>query len=210
MNKLYPIFVKLEGRWCLVVGGGDVALRKAATLLESGAHVIAVSKAFSSDLLELSQNNKELTLNKKSFEEKDLKDIFLVIAATNDAEVNKKVYDMAVESNILVNVVDKPELCNFYVPSSVTRGDLKIAISTDGKSPAMAKKIRKELEASYDEGYADLIDCLGQIRNELFEKYSEDTEKRGKLLGKIVNSVLVENRDQYSKEEMLEEMRKWI
>lgn len=210
MNRLYPIFLKLEDQRCLVVGGGDVAKRKIQSLLESGAHVLAVSRTFDGEILKLSQENCKLVLNGKNFEDRDLEGVYLVIAATDDDEVNRRVYVKSIEADILVNVVDQPNLCNFYLPASVTRGNLKIAISTGGKSPAMAKKIRKELEEKYDENYTVLIECLGEIRKELFDKYPTEVKKRGDILNKIVNSILVENISEYSKDELFEEMRKWI
>lgn len=210
MNRLYPIFLKLNGRQCLVVGGGDVAKRKILSLMESGALVRSISLKFDTTLVELSKENERLTLVEKQFEESDLKGASLVIAATNNESVNKDIFNKASLLGLLINVVDRPELCNFYVPSSFTRGDLKIAVSTDGKCPALAKKIREDLERQYGGSYALLLECLAKVREELMKKYPSDQKKRSGILNKIVDSGLIDKIDNVSKDELLKEMRRWI
>lgn len=190
MNRLYPVFCKLEGRKCLVVGGGEVAERKIAALLECMACVTAVSLDFNSNILGI--NNKNLTLFTRSFEEKDVDGTALVIAATDDGKVNEAVWRVASSRGIPVNVVDRPDLCSFFVPSVLTKGDLKIAISTAGRAPRAAKKIRQDIEAFIGDRYDALIDALATVRRALSEKYSHDASAGP------------------SGDELLKETKKWI
>lgn len=208
--KLYPIFLKLEGRACLVVGGGSVAERKARSLLQSGAQVRMVSLEFTCGIEKLSRESKNLIIHKKPYEEEDLKAVALVVAATDDRETNEKISKAASKRGIMVNVVDVPELCSFFLPSTVYRGDLAVAISTGGRCPAFAKKLRQKLEAELGDGLGLLVECLGAVRNELLLKYPGDSRKRGLIMGKIVDSDLMERASGYSREELLSEMRKWI
>lgn len=164
MNRMYPIFLKLEGVKCLVVGGGEVASRKIKALLECGASVLATSHEFNAEIKDLASSD-NLRLDQRCFIDKDLEGMLIVIVATDDMDVNKSISKKAMERGLLVNVVDQPELCNFYVPSSLTRGDLKIAISTAGKSPATAKKIREFLEEQFDDSWADLLKEFGEARD---------------------------------------------
>jgi precorrin-2 dehydrogenase/sirohydrochlorin ferrochelatase len=141
----YPVFLDLRGKDCLVVGGGKVAERKALGLIRAGANVTVVSPALTTRLgKELSRGR--IRHKERKFRVSDLRGVFLVIAATDSEADNIKV---AGEKGLLVNVVDRPELCSFIVPSTVRRGPLQIAVSTSGVSPAMARAIREELEGLY-------------------------------------------------------------
>jgi len=145
LRRYYPAFLDLEGRPCLVVGGGKVAERKALALLKAGARVKVVAPAVTARLAREKAAGR-ITHEGRRFRAADARGAFLVIAATDSREENEKV---SASATGLVNVVDTPELCNFIVPSSVVRGPLTIAVSTSGTSPAMARAIRKELEALY-------------------------------------------------------------
>ena len=162
----YPIFIQLQGESTLVVGGGSVARRKVETLLEHGASVSIVSRALCTKLEELVEKGKIRFLGKK-FQESFLGGAFLVIAATDDKELNHKISRAARAKGLLINAVDQPEDCNFIVPSIVNRGNLQIAISTSGKSPAMAKTIRKELEDRFGTEYEIFLTVMGRIREKL-------------------------------------------
>lgn len=162
----YPVFLRLEGRKCLVVGGGEVAERKVSSLLESGARVRVVSPHLTPALRER-QARGEIEVGLRPFEAADLEGIFLVIAATSEPEVNEKVAREAGRRGILVNVVDSPELCDFIVPSVVRRGDLVVAISTGGHSPALARRLREEMERYFGPEYAHLLALISQVRQEL-------------------------------------------
>ncbi len=183
----YPCFINLEKRNCLVVGGGNVARRKVETLLESGAQVTVIAPEIETSLYKTAEKS-PLTLLRKPYERADIEGRFLVICATNNEEVNKQVYEDADSRNILVNIVDVPHLCSFYVPSRFSRGDLSFAISTHGSSPAMARKIRKELEKHFGNEYAVMLEILKEQRESLKER-CDDTSKRGDILKKLVNET---------------------
>jgi precorrin-2 dehydrogenase/sirohydrochlorin ferrochelatase len=159
----YPIFLQLEGMTALVVGGGGVARRKVETLLAFGAKVSIVSRELAPELKELSDKGQVRFLGEE-MEDAFLDDVSLVIAATDDPELNHRISAGARSRGLLVNAVDQPADCTFIVPSIVRRGDLLIAVSTSGKSPALSKKIRKGLEAQFGNEYADFLDLMGALR----------------------------------------------
>jgi precorrin-2 dehydrogenase/sirohydrochlorin ferrochelatase len=165
----YPIFLNLEGKKCVVVGGGEVALRKVRALLDSGAKVVVVSPTLNSDLAQLAEVE-TISLISREYEPKDLKDAVIVVAATDIAEVNQNIAKKARKHGILVNVVDRPEESDFIMPSLVRRGDLILAVSTSGASPALAKKIRMRLEQTFGEEYSPLLSLIKEVRQELKEQ----------------------------------------
>ena len=188
--RYYPIFLDIKDKPCVVIGGGNVAERKVISLLDAGARVVVISPVLTPALKKLAR---EKTINycPKSYEEGDLKGFFLAYSATDNSSVNRKVFNEAKREGILLNVVDVPKLCNFIVPSVVNRGDLLIAISTSGKSPALAKKIRKHLEREFGEEYAVFLDIMGKVREKVLTRSKEsDTSKR--IFEKLVNSPLLE------------------
>ena len=162
----YPVSFKIRGIKCVVVGGGGVALRKVKALLECGAHLTVVSPKVSSEVLELAEG-KAIRLIHRRYRTADLKNAAIVIAATDDRKVNRKVAGDAKKVRAWVNVVDDPEPSDFIVPSVVRRGDLTIAISTGGMSPALARKIRTRLEDSFGEEYALLVSLVEEVRSTL-------------------------------------------
>ena len=162
----YPIFIQLEGEVALVVGGGSVARRKVETLLEHGASVRIVSRMLCSELEHLITKD-DIQFLGKDFRKDFLEGVFLVIAATDNKELNHRISQAARVKGLLINAVDQPEDCNFIVPSIVNRGNLQIAISTSGKSPAMAKKIREDLEGRFGMEYETFLGIMGRIREEL-------------------------------------------
>jgi precorrin-2 dehydrogenase / sirohydrochlorin ferrochelatase len=145
MNQLYPVYIKLSHKNCVVIGGGKIAYRKVKILVVARANVKIISLEFCEELNELVKALR-LDYSQRAFEKSDLDGAFIVIAATNDPEANQRIWEEANHRNILVNVVDVPELCNFYVPSVIRDGDLAIAISTNGKAPYVAKKLRLYLQ----------------------------------------------------------------
>jgi siroheme synthase-like protein len=165
----YPIFLNLEGKKCVVVGGGEVALRKVRALLDSGARVVVVSPTLNSGLAQLARVE-TISLISREYEPKDLKDAVIVVAATDIAEVNQKIAKKARKHGILVNVVDRPEESDFIMPSLVRRGDLILTVSTSGASPALAKKIRMRLEQTFGEEYSPLLSLIKEVRQELKEQ----------------------------------------
>ena len=172
-----------------MIGGGEVAERKVKSLLQRGARVIIISPDVTDELSNLVAGQK-ITHIKDSFQEKYLEEARLVIGATNDSKVNTEIYHAAQKKNILVNIVDSPAFCDFIVPSVVERGDLMIAISTSGKSPALAKKIRKEMEERYGKEYAEFLSIMGEVREKLLLTV-KDQKKREKIFDNLVNSDIM-------------------
>ncbi|MCL0049715.1 bifunctional precorrin-2 dehydrogenase/sirohydrochlorin ferrochelatase [Peptococcaceae bacterium] len=191
------MYLKLENENCLVVGGGRVAERKIKALLESGADITVVSPDLTPYLRELKEKGVIRHIDRK-YQDSDLEGMFLVISATDDESVNKRVSEQCFARKILVNVVDDPPKCSFFVPAMVRRGDLTIAISTGGKSPMLAARIREQLEKQYGVEYAELLKLLGDIRQELKESVP-DVEQRRKILERIVElgSLLLLNEKSY-------------
>ena len=168
-SLFYPLFLDLRGRQCLVVGGGQVALRKVKALLECGASVKVVSPELCHEMSDLARCS-EMEVVLRGYETADLRGVLVVIAATNDAEVNKKVAAEGRDRGILVNIVDDLEKSVFIAPAYVRRGDVTIAVSTGGRSPALARRIRTKLESEYGPEYGLLTELLGRIRNDLKKK----------------------------------------
>ncbi len=160
---MYHISLSIHGQLCVVVGGGKVAERKTLSLLEAKAAVRLISPQLTGTLHELAAEDR-ITWQARSFQPGDLAGALLVFAATDSTAVNAAVAQEAAAAGQLVNVADAPELCSFQVPALVRQGDLSIAISTNGKSPALAARIRKRLESDYGPEYAVLLDLLGRIR----------------------------------------------
>lgn len=162
---LYPLGLKISGRHCLVVGGGAVAERKVASLLECGADVAVVAPDATEQIRSWAGSHR-IALSERPFQPSDVAGALLVIAATNDPAVNSAVSDAARASGALVNVVDVPDLCDFYVPASVTRGDLQITIGTGGASPALAKRLRMDLDRRFGPEYEAYLQLLARLRTE--------------------------------------------
>lgn len=188
--KYYPAYLELRDRPCAVIGGGAVAERKTLALLEAGADVTIISPALTPKLHEFSDAGK-ITHLKKQFEENDLAGQFLVIAATPSVDVNTLVARSCRKRHILVNVAVPPEESSFIVPSVVERGDLLIAISTSGASPALAKKIRQDMELRYGPEYGLFLDKMSAIRNRVREEVF-DPQRRHEVFQAIVDSDVIE------------------
>ncbi|NWF97903.1 MAG: bifunctional precorrin-2 dehydrogenase/sirohydrochlorin ferrochelatase [Nitrospirae bacterium] len=173
----YPAFINLKNKKTVVVGGGDIAERKVLSLLKAEADVTVISPVITKRLEKKASDGKIIHISRK-YRKGDIKNYFLVIAATDDREVNERI---AKEAKCLVNVVDTPQLCNFIVPSIVKRGHLIIAISTGGISPAMSRTIRKEIEAHYKKEFQQFLKSLKLIRGKAF-KHIRDNKKRTEFL----------------------------
>lgn len=186
----YPAMIDVAGRQALVVGAGRVGEGKIRGLLAAGARVRVVSMQVGEQVRRWAQEER-VELDLRAYESGDLDGCFLVIAATEDEATNERVSADAEARQMLCNVVDVPRLCNFILPSIMRRGDLAIAVSTAGASPALARKLRLEIEASYGEGYALALDLLGSLREELKQRYP-DPHDRKILFERIVYSDLLE------------------
>jgi precorrin-2 dehydrogenase/sirohydrochlorin ferrochelatase len=187
--RYYPVNLDILNRKCLVVGGGGVGTRKVITLLDCGAIVTVVSLDIGEKLLKLAGNGL-IAWEKRSYLTSDLDGIFLVIGATNNEKLNRQISADAEKINLLCNIADRPDVCNFILPSIVNRGDLVIAISTSGKSPAFAKTLRKELEKQFGVEYAEVLRLMGAIRKKLLsEKHEPEAHKH--LFEQFIKSDLV-------------------
>jgi len=186
----YPIFLELKNRRVLVVGGGPVAERKVDSLLEAGARITVVSPDATGHLTELAASGR-LTLHLRRFEPFDMDGVSLTISATDDPPTQAEVAAIAASKNILVNTVDKPELCDFIVPSILRRGEITIAISTSGKSPALAAELRKRFDGVLTDSMARTASVMGAIRHEVHDRFS-DSEKRKRIFEMIIDSGIVE------------------
>lgn len=173
----YPIFVELQGLRALVVGGGRVARRKIDTLLDHGAAVRVVARELVPPLPRYLEEGRIEYLG-DGFSESSLEGAFIVVAATDDEGLNRRVSEAARKRGLLVNAVDQPADCNFIVPSILQRGDLKIAVSTSGKSPALAKRIREELERSFGPEYGSLLNIMGELRRSVLARGLSGDENR--------------------------------
>ncbi|MBT8365752.1 MAG: bifunctional precorrin-2 dehydrogenase/sirohydrochlorin ferrochelatase [Deltaproteobacteria bacterium] len=187
--RYYPIHLNIQNRNCLVVGGGGVGTRKVITLLKCSAKVTVVSPVISERLQNLAESA-PLTLKPRPYRTADLEGMFLVIGATDDEQLNRQISRDAECRNTLCNIADRPEICNFILPSIVQRDDLVITISTSGRSPALAKKMRKTLEKKFGEEYGDFLQLLGAIRNKLLSQ-AHEPEAHKPLFEQLINSDLI-------------------
>ena len=173
-----------------MIGGGSVGTRKVMMLLTCGANVTVVSPIATKKLQELS-NNGAVELIERPFQSTDLDDRFLVIGATDNQELNFKIHVEAERRGLLCNIADRPKACNFILPSIVNRGDLIIAISTSGKSPAFAKKLRKHLEKEFGDEYAEFLNLMGEIRKKLLSE-DHEPEAHKHLFEQLIERDLVQ------------------
>jgi len=191
MNHLYPIFLKVHELNVLLVGGGNVGTEKLHFLLKSSpnAQVTVIAKEFSRPFLDLATTTDSVTVIEDQYHEKYLGGKHIVIAATDDKAVNRQIRDEAKERFLLVNVADTPDLCDFYLGGIVTKGNLKIAISTNGKSPTAAKRLRQLLEEVLPEEIDDLLENLNAYRDTL----KGDFEFKVKAMNEITEGLVKKN-----------------
>jgi precorrin-2 dehydrogenase/sirohydrochlorin ferrochelatase len=187
---LFPMFMKLEGRSCLVVGAGTVGEPKISSLIAAGASTRVIALNATAAVAEWAREG-SIKWEQRAFEFADLDGVFMVIAATNSRELNAAIFNEARQRNILCNVVDDPEYCDFYYPAVVRRGDLQLAISTNGQSPALAQRIRRELEIQFGPEYGEWLEQLGKIRQQLFASRMNPEERR-QLLHELASSAAFE------------------
>lgn len=189
-NKYYPVFLDIRDKKIIVVGGGEVALRKTEAILECGGKVTLISPVLNDNLTDLNRRRK-IRVTKREYRKGDIDKSYLVIAATDNNELNVEISKEAKKKNIPVNVVDLPQNCDFIIPSTIRRGNLVIAISTEGTSPALARKIRQELEETFGDHYAEFLKEMKKIRGQIINKIS-DIKKRKEIFEKLVNSDIID------------------
>ena len=183
MNELYPVFLKVHQLETLLVGAGNVGLEKLTFLLKSSprARVTVISKDFLEEIIAIAEEKPTIKLVKGAYDEKYLQEKHMVIAATDDVEVNKKVYHDAKNRHLLVNVADTPEYCDFYLGGIVTKGNIKIGISTNGKSPTTAKRLRQLFEEVIPEDINEMVENINKYRDTLKGDFEYKVEALNKL-----------------------------
>lgn len=190
--KLYPMMMNVQGRRVVVVGGGRVAVRKVRSLLECGAAVTVISPAIEPELQFLAASGSIQWLGRR-FDDGALDGIVepaLVFGTTDRREVNEQIYKAAVQRGIPCNIADDPEYCTFTVPAVVTRGDLAIAVSTGGASPALARRIRERLEAEFGPEYGKLTKLLAAVRRQVLAT-GDDSDRNKRMFFDLVDSDLL-------------------
>jgi siroheme synthase-like protein len=186
--SLFPVFLKLEGRPCLMVGAGNVAMEKIEALLQAGAGVHVVAPRVLPAVAALVRAGR-ITLALRPFRPRDLQGRTLIVTATDSRAVNHAVYRAAQQAGILCNSVDDPPNCDFYFASTIRRGPLQIAISTAGESPALAQRLRRELDAALPQELAAWVQELGELRREVIARCSPG-EPRKVLLHRLAHLPL--------------------
>ncbi|WP_054034010.1 precorrin-2 dehydrogenase/sirohydrochlorin ferrochelatase family protein [Desulfatitalea tepidiphila] len=175
--RYYPVSLDIQGRACLVVGGGQVGSRKVGALLACGARVTVVSPQATETIANLAQQGR-ITWKQRAYRSTDQQGTFLVIGATNDEALNQRIHDDAEQAGRLCNIADQPQRCNFVLPSVVRQGNLTIAISTSGQSPAFAKYMRRQLQAQFGPEYGRFLDLMGALRRRLLaEAHAPEAHK---------------------------------
>lgn len=187
-NNLFPVFLKLEELDTLIVGGGNVGLEKLSGLLKSSpcAKITLVAEKISDDIKAIAAESKTVRLIERGFRVRDLVSKDLVILATDDKTLHQRIRVVTRKKRLLVNVADTPELCDFYLGSVVTKGNIKIGISTNGKSPTIAKRMREYFEEVLPENANDLLDNMQKIR----DKIKGDFRQKVDILNEITASWL--------------------
>jgi siroheme synthase-like protein len=196
-NQLFPVFLKLNNLHTVLVGGGNVGLEKLTAILNNSnqAKITIISKTFLPEIHTLAAQYEGLSIIQKSFTDDDLNTAEVVIAATNDSELNKYVRQSAHDRKLLINVADKPELCDFYLGSIVKKGDLKLAISTNGKSPTVAKRLKEVLNESLPEELDTTLQQMSELRNTLSGDFAAKVKKLNSVTSVLVEpkSIVIKN-----------------
>ena len=190
-NNLFPIFLKLETLRLLIIGGGNVGLEKLTAIIENSpsTFIHLVSMTVQDKIYELAKNFSNITIEKRSYTLTDIDQADIVIAAVNDIKTSEQIRHDTRQKGKLVNIADKPELCDFYLSSVVKKGNLKIAISTNGKSPTIAKRIKEVLNETIPDGIDELLKNMQNIRN----KMSNDFAEKVKKLNELTSSLTAKN-----------------
>lgn len=191
MNNLFPIFLKLENLHTLIVGGGYVGLEKITAVLDNSplARVTLVSPEIREEIREIAATNSRINLIVRKFEEEDLLEKDLVIVATNDKAENKRIWETARARNLLANVADTPDICDFYLSSVVRKGNLKVAISTNGMSPTFAKRLKEVLGEALPDNLDTAMEQLKAVRDMLKGDFASKVDELNRI-----TSVLTEKK----------------
>jgi siroheme synthase-like protein len=189
-NNLFPVFLKLDSLHTLIVGGGNVGLEKLTAVLKNSpeANITLVGRTIQEPIKELARKHENVKLFERNFKLWDLWDKDLVLLATDNRQLHETIRNFARSRRLLINVADTPDLCDFYLGSVVTKGNLKIGVSTNGKSPTISKRIREYLEEAIPDDTNDLLDNMGKIR----ERIKGDFSHKVKVLNDITTSWLAQ------------------
>ena len=207
-SPYYPILLNVLGRKCLVIGGGNVSLRKVKTLLEHGANVEVVSPVLCPELNQLAAEG-AIRVIQRDYNSEDLQHAFISIAATDDTKTNERIASEARRRGILTNVVDDPKNSDFIVPSCFERGDIIVAVSTSGRSPALARKIRSQLETDFKTEYVQLTIVAEKVRSTLKQQgitASNDAWQQVLSLNSLIE-LLRQGKNQEAEELMLTRLK---
>ena len=201
----YPICLNVQAERCVVVGGGKVAARKAASLVEAGARVVVVSPEVCDEIVRC----KDATVVQRPWEESDLDDTLLVIAATDDRSLNEAVARAARVRGVLCNVVDDASLSDFIVPASIRRGALLVSVSTSAALPALARSIRADLERMFGQDYADYLETVGQMREGIVESVPDESARR-EIFARFADSRFIATVRGKGKDDLRRELEKVV
>ena len=208
-QKYYPVFLNMQGQLCVVIGGGEVAERKVQALLEAGAVVTLIAPECTDGLVAMTSDS-SVTWHQRTYEPGDLEGAFIAIAATDDRAVNETVTKEATERNTPLNVVDVTDLCTFIAPSVIHRGPVTLAISTGGMGPALARKLRQELEGNDALAFADLAEIVADVRAELKARaLTVDPEGWQAALNTEVLGLYQSGQQTQARERMMELLETW-
>jgi siroheme synthase-like protein len=194
-NPLFPVFLKLNQLHTVLIGAGNVGLEKLTAILQNSplAKVTIIALAFLPEIHLLAAEYKGVVIKQKAFAAADLNEANIVVAATDDRELNELIRQSAHDRKLLVNVADKPELCDFYLGSIVRKGDLKIAISTNGKSPTMAKRLKAVLNEALPDDVDLALQQLNELRNTLTGDFAEKVKVLNELTSVLINEQEAKN-----------------
>lgn len=188
--RYYPVCLDIKDRSCLVVGGGQVGTRKVKTLMDCGARVTVVSPEVTDQVAQWARRG-QIVLYQRAYRSTDLSAVFLVIGATNDQALNRRIHQDAEQARRLCNIADQPALCNFILPSIISQGDLMVTVSTSGRSPAFAKHLRRQLQNQFGPEYSRFLDLMGAIRARLLQtEHAPEVHKP--LFEKLIERELLE------------------
>ncbi|TCS83473.1 precorrin-2 dehydrogenase/sirohydrochlorin ferrochelatase family protein [Tepidibacillus fermentans] len=208
MKAYYSMFVQMKNRPCIVIGGGKVAERKIGRLLQVGAHLTVISPSITEQIRQW-VDQQQIIWKEREYKRGDLEGYFLVIIATDQAEMNQLIYQEVNHQYQLVNVVDAPDLCTFIVPSTVTRGYLQISISTNGASPGLAKKIRQEIEDTFGEEYETYTLFLAEMREWILQQ-NLNARTRQYYFAKMLEDEILTRIKKGGKERVMDEIKQEI
>ena len=208
-QKYYPVFLNMQGQLCVVIGGGEIAERKVQALLEAGSVVTLIAPECTDGLVAMTSDS-SVTWHQRTYESGDLEGAFIAIAATDDRAVNEAVTKEATERNTPLNVVDVTDLCTFIAPSVIRRGPVTLAISTGGMGPALARKLRQELERNEALAFADMAEIVADVRAELkARKLTVDPEGWQAALNTEVLGLYQSGQPAQARERMIELLETW-